>query len=76
MNKKFSNCKEAIHAFNTWKVFLDYNQQDRLFNSHILKDGDEYQILSGSDLLFDHAGFGSTIAAAIEDYVHCYIRTT
>lgn len=74
MNKKFADCSEAVEAFHLWKPFLTGAQQEKLYNARILEEAGEFQILSGPDLLLDHAGYGPTLTAAIEDYVHIYLN--
>lgn len=72
---KLSDNTEAMKAFHKWQHYLTVPQQDKLINACLHKDGDEFQILSGPDLTFDHAGFGTSIEGAVLDYVSAYIRT-
>jgi hypothetical protein len=68
------NSAEAMAAFRRWSHLLTDAQRTKLLSASLSRDGDSWCILSGSDLTFDRAGFGATIADAVQDYVSVYLR--
>jgi len=68
------NSAEAMEAFRRWSHLLTDAQRTKLLSASLSRDGDSWCILSGSDLTFDRAGFGATIADAVQDYVSVYLR--
>ncbi|MFO0389363.1 MAG: hypothetical protein ACK502_06560 [Alphaproteobacteria bacterium] len=65
---------EAMAAYANKKHLLSDEQSHKLLQSTLSLDGSEWCILSGTDLTFDRAGFGATIADALEDYISIYIK--
>lgn len=65
---------EAMSEYDKWQHLLGETQKQRLLHATLSRDGDEWCILSGPDLTFDRAGFGSTVAAAMQDYVSVYVK--
>lgn len=65
---------EAMEAYGRWSHLLTEAQRSKLLSASLSRDGDSWCILSGSDLTLDRAGFGTTIADAVQDYVNVYVR--
>lgn len=68
------NSAEAMEAYGRWSHLLTDAQRTKLLLATLSRDGDSWCILSGSDLTFDRAGFGRTIADAVQDYVSVYVQ--
>lgn len=67
---------EAMSEYNKWQHLLEEHQKQQLLHATLSVDKNEWCVLSGPDLMLDRAGFGSTIAAAIRDYVSIYTKQT
>jgi hypothetical protein len=74
MAQSVCDCAEAMEAYGRWSHLLTDAQRTKLLAASLSRDGDSWCILSGSDLTFDRAGFGATIADAVQDYVNVYVR--
>lgn len=68
------NSAEAMEAYRRWSHLLTETQQAKLLAASLSRDGDSWCILSGSDWTLDRAGFGTTIADAVQDYLSVYVR--
>jgi len=65
---------EAMKEYEKCKQFLNAGQKDKLLGATLSQDGDEWCILSGSDMTFDRSGFGKNIPEAMQDYLSIYIK--
>ena len=72
--KSVCNSAEAMEAYGRWSPLLTDAQRTKLLAASLSRDGDSWCILSGSDLMLDRAGFGTTIADAVQDYLSVYVR--
>lgn len=70
------DCPEAMLEYNKCQELLNESQKQRLLHATLSQDKEDWCIMSGPDLLVDRAGFGSTIAAAMQDYVSIYVKKT
>ncbi|MAS36091.1 MAG: hypothetical protein CL610_18935 [Anaerolineaceae bacterium] len=67
-------CNEAIRALEPWRALLSPEKISTFEQSTISRDGDEWCILSGPDLMWDRAGFGASIEEAVKDFIGPYLR--
>jgi hypothetical protein len=74
VGQRVSDSVEAMEEYGRWSHLLTEAQRSKLLRASLSRDGNQWCILSGSDLTFDRAGFGTTIAGAMRDYVSFYVR--
>lgn len=71
-NMQVKNSNDAMKEYVKYKQLLSDEQKLKLLEATLSLYGDEWCILSGSDMTLDRSGFGKSISEAMQDYVNIY----